>query len=98
MRRVEPAENAVPVSVVSLPAQKLVPCFLDLSGVLRAGPSRRYRRDTSGNSQHLLVKQVGLWIFTEESAPSAAAQKREQIGPRSKLLVQLVVAQPRAGR
>ncbi len=81
VRRVNSAKNAMPVSVIPLPAQHAVPGLLILRRVFGAGPPRGNGSHRSGGSQHFFVQKVGLGIFSKEAPPRASPQKRQYLRP-----------------
>src|ERR1700676_3660001 len=88
MRRVETAENSVPVRVIALrPHQvrdRLGALQRSLGAFSRA--PRAARSQFRGHAQHFFVQQIGLGIFAEKSAPESAAQESPHVGPGRKFV------------
>src|SRR5438874_7974067 len=80
MRRVDAAENAVPVGVVALGAQEQIARLRQVRSLLFAlvtNGGGRSGSNSRGDVQHFFVQQVGLGIFAKKAAPRAAAQECE---------------------
>src|SRR5580658_254174 len=98
MRRIEAAENAMPVSVIALATQYeslgLVPSrtkgFVWTADLLQTANLGR-------NVLHLFVQQIRFTIFREEISPNSAAQKGQFGRTIRELHRQGMVAVPRRG-
>src|SRR5262249_24992737 len=87
MRSIKATENAVPVRIGALSAEEQVCRVGDFLRTARFGAPVRNSNQASAGAQHLLVKQVGLGILAEKSAPRTAAQKGSDFGPLRKFLL-----------
>src|SRR5271170_3632124 len=97
MRGIQAAKHAVPIRIIPLPAQESITRFLHVRSVLGTGSARGNGGYASGNAQHFLVKQIGLRIFPEESAPARTAKKSKQIRPGGKFLMEPEISQAGVG-
>src|SRR5580700_12184964 len=96
MRRIEPAEHAVPVSIVALASQqKSRSLFARLPYLLIARFALRKLPYFSRDVQHFLLQQVRLVVFCKKTPPDAPAQEWQRLRPRGELLSQRVITFPR---
>ena len=82
VRRVNAAEDAVPVSVIALRAQEEIARLRQLLGLFLALIAGRSRSGSNArrNAQHFFVQQVGFRILSKKAAPGTAAEKGQHFG------------------